>query len=78
MNVPRSIKQFNEMRREKKELYLEITFSDPTYLDGRCAEIIGPAGISLGRVGVLHPDVITAYGLALPISVMDITIEPFV
>lgn len=62
----------------EKECYLGIAFSDPTYLDGRCAEIIGPAGISLGRIGVLHPDVITAFGLTLPISVMDITIEPFV
>ncbi|VDK76667.1 unnamed protein product [Onchocerca ochengi] len=58
--------------------YYITDFDDPTYLDGRCAEIIGPAEISLGRVGVLHPDVITAFGLALPISVMDITVEPFV
>ncbi|CAG9533290.1 unnamed protein product [Cercopithifilaria johnstoni] len=57
--------------------YYIVACDDPTYLDGRCAEIIGPAGISLGRVGVLHPDVITAYGLVLPISIMDITIEPF-
>ncbi|KAL3994060.1 phenylalanine--tRNA ligase beta subunit [Acanthocheilonema viteae] len=57
--------------------YYIAAYDDPTYLDGRCAEIIGPAGIFLGRVGVLHPDVITAYGLALPISVIDITIEPF-
>ncbi|VIO93562.1 phenylalanyl-tRNA synthetase beta chain, putative [Brugia malayi] len=57
--------------------YYIAACDDPTYLDGRCAEIIGPAGISLGRVGVLHPNVITAFGLALPISVIDITIEPF-
>uniref|UniRef100_A0AAF5PW73 Phenylalanine--tRNA ligase beta subunit n=1 Tax=Wuchereria bancrofti TaxID=6293 RepID=A0AAF5PW73_WUCBA len=57
--------------------YYIAAYDDPTYLDGRCAEIVGPAGISLGRVGVLHPNVITAFGLALPISVMDITIEPF-
>ncbi|VDK76071.1 unnamed protein product [Litomosoides sigmodontis] len=58
--------------------YYIAAYDDSTYLDGRCADVIGPAGISLGRVGVLHPDVITAYGLSLPISVMDITIEPFV
>ncbi|EFO22258.1 phenylalanyl-tRNA synthetase [Loa loa] len=57
--------------------YYIAAFDDPTYLDGRCAEIIGPAGISLGRVGVLHPNVITAFGLTLPVSVIDISIEPF-
>lgn len=65
------------IRQKEEENVIRNTFSDPTYLDGRCAEITGPTGIPLGRVGVLHPDVITAYGLALPISVMDITIEPF-
>ncbi|KAM3719716.1 Phenylalanine--tRNA ligase beta subunit [Dirofilaria immitis] len=57
--------------------YYIVAYDDPTYFNGQCAEIIGPAGISLGRVGVLHPDVITAFGFALPVSVMDITIEPF-
>ncbi|MCP9261423.1 Phenylalanine--tRNA ligase beta subunit [Dirofilaria immitis] len=52
--------------------YYIVAYDDPTYFNGQCAEIIGPAGISLGRVGVLHPDVITAFGFALPVSVRQI------
>jgi phenylalanyl-tRNA synthetase beta chain len=51
--------------------------SDATFFDGRCAQIRGPNGIVLGVLGVLHPQVITAFGLTLPCSAVEMSIEPF-
>ncbi|XP_074654033.1 phenylalanine--tRNA ligase beta subunit-like [Tubulanus polymorphus] len=49
---------------------------DSTYFPGRCAEIIAH-GRSIGKLGVLHPDVITKFDLNLPCSALEIDIEPF-
>ncbi|TMS40101.1 hypothetical protein L596_006523 [Steinernema carpocapsae] len=47
-----------------------------TYFQGRCAAIVGPGGVVLGRMGILHPEVLSAYGLTLPVSALEINIEP--
>ncbi|KAJ8350096.1 hypothetical protein SKAU_G00252260 [Synaphobranchus kaupii] len=49
---------------------------DSTFFPGRCAEIFA-RGHSIGRLGVLHPDVITRFELTMPCSALDIDIEPF-
>uniref|UniRef100_A0A0N5AYP4 Phenylalanine--tRNA ligase beta subunit n=1 Tax=Syphacia muris TaxID=451379 RepID=A0A0N5AYP4_9BILA len=56
----------------------ETLITDPTFFFGRCARVIGPKGVNLGTIGVVHPDVISAFGFALPVSALEITIEPFV
>ncbi|KAK0412694.1 hypothetical protein QR680_006356 [Steinernema hermaphroditum] len=48
----------------------------PTYFNGRCAAIVGPNDVVLGRMGILHPEVLTAFGLTLPVSAIEINIEP--
>lgn len=50
---------------------------DATFFPGRCAEIV-VRGKALGTIGVLHPEVIAAFDLTLPCSVVEINIEPFV
>uniref|UniRef100_A0A8C6ZU85 Phenylalanine--tRNA ligase beta subunit n=1 Tax=Nothoprocta perdicaria TaxID=30464 RepID=A0A8C6ZU85_NOTPE len=47
------------------------------FFPGRCAEVIAK-GQSIGKFGVLHPDVITKFELTMPCSALEITIEPFV
>ena len=47
---------------------------DPTYFPGRCADIL-VGEVSVGRVGVLHPDVIVAFDLSLPCAAVEINIE---
>uniref|UniRef100_A0A3Q1AKV2 Phenylalanine--tRNA ligase beta subunit n=1 Tax=Amphiprion ocellaris TaxID=80972 RepID=A0A3Q1AKV2_AMPOC len=47
-----------------------------TFFPGRCAEII-VRGKTVGRLGVLHPDVINRFELTMPCSAMEIDIEPF-
>ncbi|KAM9453041.1 phenylalanine--tRNA ligase beta subunit-like [Salvelinus alpinus] len=49
---------------------------DSTFFPGRCAEIFA-RGKSIGRLGVLHPDVINRFELTMPCSALDIDIEPF-
>ncbi|XP_033763908.1 LOW QUALITY PROTEIN: phenylalanine--tRNA ligase beta subunit-like [Pecten maximus] len=49
---------------------------DPTYFPGRSAEII-LRGKSIGRIGVLHPEVITKFELVNPCAALEMTIEPF-
>ncbi|XP_055736527.1 phenylalanine--tRNA ligase beta subunit-like isoform X2 [Salvelinus fontinalis] len=49
---------------------------DSTFFPGRCAEIFA-RGKSIGRLGVLHPNVINHFELTMPCSALDIDIEPF-
>lgn len=50
--------------------------ADPTFFPGRCAEVIY-RGQSIGKIGVLHPDVISKFELNMPCAAMEINIEPF-
>ncbi|KAL1505979.1 hypothetical protein ABEB36_005420 [Hypothenemus hampei] len=56
--------------------FLKAT-DDPTYFPGRCAEIIYN-GSSIGKIGVLHPDVLIKFELTNPCSAVELSIEPFV
>ncbi|XP_023822780.1 phenylalanine--tRNA ligase beta subunit [Salvelinus sp. IW2-2015] len=49
---------------------------DSTFFPGRCAEIFA-RGKSIGRLGVLHPNVINHFELTMPCSALDIDIESF-
>lgn len=49
---------------------------DPAFFPGRCAEVVA-YGVAVGKIGVLHPDVITKFELSLPCAAMEINIEPF-
>jgi len=49
---------------------------DPTYFTGRCADIL-VGNASIGRVGVLHPEVIAAFDLQLPCAALEINVEHF-
>lgn len=55
---------------------LEAT-EDQAYFPGRCADIMY-RGVSIGKIGVLHPSVLQAYELTNPCAVFEINIEPFV
>ncbi|XP_064072554.1 phenylalanine--tRNA ligase beta subunit isoform X2 [Vanessa tameamea] len=50
---------------------------DPAYFPGRCAEVT-LQGRVIGKIGVIHPNVLTAFELTNPCSAVEINIEPFV
>lgn len=50
---------------------------DDAYFPQRCAEVVY-RGQAIGRMGVIHPDVISKFELTLPCAVVEINIEPFV
>ncbi|KAG6441746.1 hypothetical protein O3G_MSEX001931 [Manduca sexta] len=50
---------------------------DPAYFPGRCAEVLLRQQV-IGKIGVIHPNVLTAFELTNPCSVVEIDIEPFV
>ena len=52
------------------------TPTDSTFFPGRCADVHVRGGV-VGRLGVLHPDVLTAFDLNLPASALEIDVEPF-
>ncbi|KAJ8971534.1 hypothetical protein NQ317_016805 [Molorchus minor] len=56
--------------------YLEAV-DDPTYFPGRCAQIICN-GSPIGKIGVLHPKVLSTFELTNPCAVVEINIQPFV
>jgi len=49
---------------------------DATFFPGRAAEIVA-YGQVVGSLGVVHPEVITAFDLNLPCSAIEINLEPF-
>nr|XP_028586893.1 phenylalanine--tRNA ligase beta subunit [Podarcis muralis] len=61
---------------KEKGYYIKAT-EDPAFFPGRCAEIFAKGQI-IGKLGVLHPDVVTQFELTMPCSALEITIEPFV
>ena len=58
-------------------LIVIFSFPDPTFFSGRCAQVI-VSGSVIGKLGVVHPDVIQAFDLRMPVSALEINIEPFV
>lgn len=56
--------------------YFLRSSDDKTYFPGRAAEIVA-YGQVIGRLGVLHPEVVTGFELNLPCSALEINIEPF-
>ncbi|XP_067658646.1 phenylalanine--tRNA ligase beta subunit-like [Haliotis asinina] len=70
------VMQLLEVPRDAKTGYRITEAQDPSYFPGRCAEIL-VCGKSVGKFGVLHPDVITKFELNLPCAVLDLNIMPF-
>lgn len=52
-------------------------FIDPSYFAGRYATV-QHNGIEIGSVGILDPTVLEAFELTNPVSVVEISLEPFV
>ncbi|XP_045496248.1 phenylalanine--tRNA ligase beta subunit [Colias croceus] len=50
---------------------------DPAYFPGRCAEVLLHGDV-IGKIGVIHPNVLAAFELTNPCSAVEINIEPFV
>ncbi|KMQ89405.1 putative phenylalanine--trna ligase beta subunit-like protein [Lasius niger] len=61
--------------KDKSGYYLR-TADDPTFFPQRCAEIVC-YGEVIGKMGVLHPDVLSKFELNVPCSAMEINIESF-
>uniref|UniRef100_A0A8C9UB87 Phenylalanine--tRNA ligase beta subunit n=1 Tax=Scleropages formosus TaxID=113540 RepID=A0A8C9UB87_SCLFO len=70
------IMQLLEVKPGQGEGYRIQSASDATYFPGRCAEIF-VRDKSIGRLGVLHPDVISRFEITMPCSALDIDIEHF-
>lgn len=56
--------------------YYIRAIDDPTYFPGRCAEVM-VKGQSIGRLGVLHPNVLSKFDLPIPCAALEINIQPF-
>lgn len=60
----------------EKDGYRLKPVEDSTFFPGRCAEVF-VKDQPIGRLGVLHPEVVAAFDLTLPCSAFEINIEPF-
>lgn len=63
-------------RWHRRDGYCLRQCQDPAYFPGRCAEVLLHNQI-IGKIGVLHPNVLNAFDLTNPCSAVEITIEPF-
>ncbi|XP_069069567.1 phenylalanine--tRNA ligase beta subunit [Pleurodeles waltl] len=70
------IMQLLNVQPDKENGYGIKATKDPAFFPGRCAEVFAGSR-SIGKLGVLHPDVITKFELTMPCSALEINIEPF-
>ncbi|XP_044209987.1 phenylalanine--tRNA ligase beta subunit [Thunnus albacares] len=68
--------QLLEVKSARGDGYHIQAADDCTFFPGRCAEIF-VHGKSVGRLGVLHPDVINRFELTMPCSALEMDVEPF-
>lgn len=66
-----------QLRVRHRDQYALRPAQDPAYFPGRCAEVV-LQGKVIGKIGVIHPNVLTAFELTNPCSAVEIDIEPFV
>lgn len=64
------------LENEGKAGYYLKSGEDPAFFPGRYAEVIAN-GRKVGHLGVLHPDVLTAFDLNLPVSALELNLEEF-
>ncbi|XP_077297650.1 phenylalanine--tRNA ligase beta subunit [Arctopsyche grandis] len=70
------MKLLNVVWDRKSGYYLNQT-EDPAYFSGRCAEIL-LKGKAIGKIGVLHPTVLSKFELNNPCSVVELVLDSFV
>ncbi|KAG7272930.1 hypothetical protein CRUP_002510 [Coryphaenoides rupestris] len=68
--------QLLEVKPARGEGYHIQAADDTTFFPGRCAEVFA-RGESVGRLGVLHPDVVSRFELTMPCSALEIDLEQF-
>ncbi|CAH1775466.1 unnamed protein product [Owenia fusiformis] len=68
--------QLLEVPYDKTNGYCMRASNDPSFFPGRCAEVL-LRGTPIGKLGVLHPDVLAKFELNNPCAVIELTIEPF-
>ncbi|XP_065221867.1 phenylalanine--tRNA ligase beta subunit [Planococcus citri] len=71
------IMQYLEVPRDAEKGYTIRSAEDSTFFPERCADILYK-GEKIGVMGILHPEVVTEFVLALPCSCLEFNIEPFV
>lgn len=60
---------------DKKGYYIRPC-NDKTYFSGRCAEVV-VKGEVIGKLGVIHPDVLNKFELVNPCAAVEINLEYF-
>ncbi|KAM7543300.1 hypothetical protein Aperf_G00000017393 [Anoplocephala perfoliata] len=69
---------YGESRKPNGLAYRLEEIDDSTYFPGRCADIVLlPEGRSIGRLGIVHPNVLRNFDLAFSVSSFEVDIEPF-
>lgn len=61
------------------EIFVDfVLLLDSTYFPGRCADVVLlPEGKSIGRLGIVHPNVLRNFDLPFSVSSFEVDIEPF-
>lgn len=73
----RRVMDSNGVKWDKNEGYTLVESSNPTYFEGRRADVLYK-GKAIGTVGIVHPEVMLKFKIKFPCSAFEINIEPFV
>ncbi|KRT80914.1 hypothetical protein AMK59_6295 [Oryctes borbonicus] len=69
--------QVNWSPNQSNDGYYLRQIEDPAFFPRRCAEVVCSDKV-IGKIGVLHPNVLSKFELNNPCSALEINIEPFV
>lgn len=58
-------------------MLLFFPLADATFFPGRCAEVKAAGDKIVGKLGVLHPEVLGAFDLSMPASALELDVDPF-
>lgn len=62
---------------KKQEISYQIVgCKDASYFPGRCANVV-VNGVSVGKFGVLHPEICTKFELTCPVSALELNLQYF-
>jgi phenylalanyl-tRNA synthetase beta chain len=68
---------FRYKRSERWYEVREETQQHPSFLPGRCAQVVVMDRV-VGHFGIVHPEVCEAFGIAAPTALLEMSVEPFV
>eukprot|EP00825_Cyclidium_porcatum_P039787 TRINITY_DN48_c0_g1_i4.p2 TRINITY_DN48_c0_g1~~TRINITY_DN48_c0_g1_i4.p2 ORF type:complete len:127 (+),score=39.74 TRINITY_DN48_c0_g1_i4:2-382(+) len=72
---PEHLQVCDQKLKDKREPYILKPSSDSVFLEGKQAQIMYKNQV-VGKIGILHPEILDTYEWPYPISLFELNLEP--